>query len=74
MTVTLSCFFADLNNEKTFRELSKPIGALNETRLAQLKVTMFYFYVLVYLLKVSAETTFNMIKKSGQKLKNKLPA
>ncbi|XP_068670039.1 protein FAN-like isoform X4 [Montipora foliosa] len=27
----------DLNSKMTFRELSKPIGALNETRLAQLK-------------------------------------
>ncbi|XP_067052011.1 protein FAN-like isoform X3 [Acropora muricata] len=31
------CDALDLNNESTFRELSKPIGALNETRLAQLK-------------------------------------
>jgi len=30
--------FADLNKEETFRNLSKPIGALNESRLAQLKV------------------------------------
>ncbi|KAK2550481.1 Protein FAN [Acropora cervicornis] len=37
------CDALDLNNESTFRELSKPIGALNETRLAQLKLIPEFF-------------------------------
>ena len=30
----------DLNNPKTFRDFTKPIGALNENRLKQLQVCM----------------------------------
>ena len=32
------CTYVDLSNPATFRDLSKPIGALNEERLAFFKV------------------------------------
>ena len=43
--------FVDLNKEETFRNLSKPIGALNESRLAQLKVWSIFNYA--FKIKVS---------------------
>ena len=43
--VTYSCFaFIDLTNPKTFRDLSKPIGALSEKRLSYFKVKLMYVF------------------------------
>ena len=33
-------FSIDLEDPKTFRDLSKPVGALNQSRLSQLKVRL----------------------------------
>ena len=33
-------FFLDLENPASFRDLSKPIGALNDERLARMKVVI----------------------------------
>jgi len=43
-------FTLDLTNPKTFRDLSKPIGALNEKRLSYFKVlfNMSLLYVYMY--------------------------
>ena len=40
-------FYLDLSNPKTFRDLSKPIGALNEKRLSCFKVLLHVSCVLV---------------------------
>lgn len=38
MKLTVLIHYTDLSNPLTFRDLSKPIGALNEERLAFFKV------------------------------------
>lgn len=46
------CLFLDLNKEETFRDLCKPIGALNKVRLAQLKVCTFVYTVYFKKIKI----------------------
>lgn len=53
------CLFLDLNKEETFRDLSKPIGALNKVRLAQLKVWSWLNYSLYMYL---AYTVYQKVK------------
>lgn len=42
VSIDLSIFLSDLTNPSTFRDLTKPIGALSEDRLEFYKVSSFF--------------------------------